>query len=139
MSTLLDRMGRAAFRHRTLFSAAWVAVLAAVIALFVIIGGQFDDEFTIPGSESQAALDQLDAASPAAAGASAQLVFLAPDGATVTDPRYAQAIEQVVGAAGQVDQVAAVQDPFAVRAVSADGRAALASVQYTVPAEQLGK
>jgi RND superfamily putative drug exporter len=139
MSTLLYRMGRAAYRHRVLFSAAWVVVLAAVIALFVTIGGQFDDEFTIPGSESQAALDQLREASPAAAGAGADLVFVAPDGASVTDPQYTRAIEQVLATVGQVGQVGAVQDPFTAQAISSDGRAALASVQYAVPAEQLGE
>jgi RND superfamily putative drug exporter len=139
MSTLLYRMGRAAYRHRVLFSAAWVVVLAAVIALFVTIGGQFDDEFTIPGSESQAALDQLREASPAAAGAGADLVFVAPEGSSVTDPQYTRAIEQVLATVGQVGQVGAVQDPFTAQAISSDGRAALASVQYAVPAEQLGE
>ena len=137
MSTLLYRLGRAAYRRRVLFSAAWVAVLAAVVALFVTIGGEFDDEFTIPGSESQAALDRLDEVSEAAAGASAQLVFIAPDGSTVADPRFATAIGDVVAAAAQVDDVAAVQDPFATSTISPDGRAALASVQYGVQAEDL--
>ncbi|MBB3677414.1 MMPL family transporter [Modestobacter versicolor] len=137
MSTLLHRMGRAAYRHRVAVSAAWVAVLALVVVLFVTVGGEFDDEFTIPGSESQAALDQLREASPAAAGAGADLVFIAPDGSAVTEPQYAAAIGDVVAAAGRVDQVAAVQDPFTTQQVSPDGRAALATVQYGVPAEQL--
>jgi RND superfamily putative drug exporter len=137
MSTLLYRLGRAAYRRRALFSAAWVVVLGVVIALFLTIGGEFDDEFTIPGSESQAALDQLRAASPAAAGAGADLVFIAPEGSSVADPRLTTAIGQVVAAAGQVPDVAAVQDPFAAMAISPDGRAALASVQYGVSADQL--
>jgi len=137
MSTLLHRLGRAAYRRRALFSAAWVVVLGAVITLFLTVGGEFDDEFTIPGSESQAALDQLREASPAAAGAGAQLVFIAPEGATVVDPQYAAAIGEVVATAGAVEQVAAVQDPFAAQAISPDGRAALASVQYGVSADQL--
>ena len=139
MSTLLHRLGRAAYRHRVLFSAAWVAVLAVVVTLFLTVGGEFDDEFTIPGSESQAALDQLAEASPAAAGAGADLVFVAPEGSTVADPAYAQAIAQVVAAAAEVDQVAAVADPFASQAISPDGQAALASVQYEVQAEDLGE
>jgi len=139
MSTLLYRMGRAAYQHRVAFSAAWVVVLAAVVTLFLTVGGEFDDEFTIPGSESQAALDQLREASPAAAGAGADVVFVAPEGATVTDPAFAAAIGEVVAAAGQVDQVAAVADPFSSSAISPDGRAALASVQYSVQAEELGE
>jgi RND superfamily putative drug exporter len=137
MSTLLYRLGRACFRRRRLVSAVWVLVLAAVVTLLVTVGGQFDDEFTIPGSESQTALDQLRDASPAAAGASAQLVFIAPEGASVADPQYAAAITATVAEAAQVDRVGAVLDPFQSRAISADGRAALASVQYEVPAEAL--
>ncbi|MGY1748578.1 MMPL family transporter [Modestobacter sp. SYSU DS0511] len=137
MSTLLYRLGRAAYRHRVLFTAAWVAVLGAVVALFLTVGGEFDDEFTIPGSESQTALNQLREVSPAAAGAGADLVFVAPDGATVVDPQYAQAIGEAVAAAGQVDDVAAVQDPFATQQISPDGRAALATVQYSVQAMEL--
>ncbi|MGY1844473.1 MMPL family transporter [Modestobacter sp. SYSU DS0875] len=137
MSTLLYRLGRAAYRHRALFTAAWVAVLGAVVALFLTVGGEFDDEFTIPGSESQTALNQLREVSPAAAGAGADLVFIAPDGATVVDPQYARAIGEAVAAAGQVDDVAAVQDPFTTQAISPDGRAALASVQYSVEAMEL--
>jgi RND superfamily putative drug exporter len=138
MSTLLYRMGRAAYRHRGAVSLAWVAVLAVVLTLFLTVGGEFDDEFTIPGSESQAALDQLRATSPVAAGAGADVVLIAPEGSAVTDPEFAPAVAEVVAAVGRVDQVAAVADPLATGQISADGRAALASVQYAVPAEQLG-
>ncbi|WP_369140141.1 MMPL family transporter [Modestobacter versicolor] len=137
MSTLLHRMGRAAYRRRGLVSVAWLAVLGIVVALFLTVGGEFDDEFTIPGSESQAALDRLGEASPAAAGAGADVVFVAPEGSAVTDPQYAAAIGEVVAAAAEVDQVAAVQDPFTAQVVSPDLRAALATVQYGVPADQL--
>ncbi|MFQ1004106.1 MMPL family transporter [Modestobacter sp. SSW1-42] len=137
MSTLLYRLGRAAYRRRALFSAAWVVVLGVVVTLFLTIGGEFDDEFTIPGSESQAALDLLGQASPGAAGAGAQLVFIAPEGTTVADPQLAAAVGQVVAAAAQVPDVAAVQDPFTSQAISPDGRAALATVQYGVSADRL--
>lgn len=139
MSSLLYRLGRACYRRRGLVSAAWAAVLAAVVALLVTVGGQFDDAFTIPGSESQTALDQLRQASPAAAGASAQLVFIAPEGQSVVAPQYVQAIGRTLAAAGEVDQVGAVLDPFDTQAISADGQAALANVQYEVEAIELAQ
>ena len=132
MSTLLYRLGRACFRRRGTVAALWAVVLAAVVAGVVTVGGQFDDAFTIPGSESQQALDQLRDASPAAAGASAELLFVAPEGQAVSDPAFTRAIAGTVAAAGQVDQVGAVLDPFQSQAVSADGRAALATVQFDV-------
>jgi putative drug exporter of the RND superfamily len=137
MATLLARLGRASFRHRRVVSAVWLAVLAGVIALLVGVGGTFDDEFTIPGSESQEALDRLHELSPGAAGAGAQIVFVAPEGRTVTDPAFAAAIEQVVADAGTAPQVAAVVSPFDAQVISPDGRAALAQVQYDVGNEFL--
>jgi RND superfamily putative drug exporter len=139
MSSLLARLGRVSYRHRGLVSVAWLAVLGAVVALLVTVGGSFDDRFTIPGSESQEALDQLEEASPGAAGVSAQIVFVAPDGSTLTDPASAGAIEQVVQKAQGAPQVSAVVSPFDSQAVSPDGRAAIATVAFDVPREELDK
>ena len=137
MSSFLARLGRASYRRRGLVSVAWLAVLGVVVALLVGLGGSFDDRFTIPGSESQDALDRLAELSPGAAGAGAQIVFVAPDGATVTDPAVAGVIEQVVARAQQAPQVESVISPFDSRAVSPDGRAALATVQYGVSRGEL--
>ena len=137
MSSLLARLGRASYRSRGLVSGAWVALLAVVVALLVTVGGSFDDRFTIPGSESQEALDALDAASPGAGGVGAQVVFVAPPGSTVADPPVAAAIQDAVTAAAQSPQVAAVVSPFDSSAISRDGRTALATVQYAVPREGL--
>src|SRR4051812_37824248 len=120
MSSLLARLGRASYRHRRAVSVLWLAVLAAVVALLVTVGGSFDDRFTIPGSESQEALDQLRADSPGTGGAGAQIVFVAPEGHTVVEPAYATAIGGVVQAAGGAPQVAAVVDPFTSRSLSLD-------------------
>jgi RND superfamily putative drug exporter len=137
MASLLARLGRASFRHRGLVAVIWVALLGALVAVLVTAGGSFEDRFTVPGSESQAALDRLRELSPAAAGSQAQIVFVAPEGSTITDATYAPAIQQVVETAGNAPQVAAVVSPFDSRAFSPDGRAALATVQYSEPREGL--
>ncbi|MCW2531627.1 MAG: rane transport protein [Blastococcus sp.] len=137
MSSFLARLGRASFRHRGLVSVAWLAVLGTVVTLLITVGSSFDDRFTIPGSESQDALDRLAAASPGAGGASAQIVFVAPDGSTVMDPAYAAAIEEVVAAARQAPQVDSVVSPFDSSALSPDGQAALATVGFGVERERL--
>ncbi|MGW0433412.1 MMPL family transporter [Micromonospora sp. NPDC003197] len=139
MASLLYRLGRACFRRRGIVVGAWTLILAAVIGLFVTFGGEFDDQFTIPGSESQQALDELREISPAAAGANAQLVFVAPEGTTITDPRYVAAINQTLTEAQQAPQVGLVVDPFAGKVISPDGRAALAAVQYDVPTADLAE
>jgi RND superfamily putative drug exporter len=139
MSTALARLGRACFRHRRAAVLAWLGVVVAVVALLGVAGGSFDDRFTIPGSESQEALDRLAEAAPASAGAGAQIVFVAPPGSTVTEPAYAAAIEQVVAAAGEAPQVATATSPFRSQAISPDQRAALASVSYDVQREGLAE
>src|SRR5919199_3487366 len=137
MASLLARLGRASFRHRGLVSLLWLALLGALVAVLATAGGAFEDRFTVPGSESQAALDRLRELSPAAAGSQAQIVFVAPEGGTITDPAALAAIQRVVTAAGDAPQVAAVVSPLESRAISPDGRAALATVQYTVQREGL--
>ena len=137
MSSFLARLGRASFRHRGVVSVAWLALLGVIVTLLITVGGSFDDRFTIPDSESQDALDQLAEVSPGAGGASAQIVFVSPDGATVADPAYAAAIQDVVTAAGRAPQVAGVVSPFDSQALSPDGQAALATVGFAVEREEI--
>src|ERR671917_691905 len=121
MAALLARLGRASYRHRGVVATAWLAILGAVVALILTLGNSFDDEFTIPGSESQDALDRLAEVAPGTGGASAQIVFVAPAGATVADPAFAAAIEQVVATAAETPQVEAVASPFQSQAIAPDG------------------
>jgi RND superfamily putative drug exporter len=137
MATLLARLGRGAYRHRRLVVAIWLLVLAAIVAVIATVGPKFNDAFTIPGSESQRALDRLHEVAPTAAGAGAEIVFVAPQGHTVVEPTYATAVAAVVKAAAAAPQVATVTDPIRTKALSRDGRAALAQVEYTVPRDQL--
>jgi RND superfamily putative drug exporter len=137
MSSFLARLGRASYRRRGLVSLAWLVVLGAVVALLATVGGSFDDRFTIPGSESQEAFDRLAELSPTSTGVGAQIVFVAPDGSTVTDPAVATAIQQVLAEAAESPQVETVVSPFDSQAVSPDQRAALATVSFDVPREEL--
>jgi RND superfamily putative drug exporter len=59
MSRVLYRVGRACFAHRWLVVVTWLLVVIAAGAGMKISGGQLDNTFTIPGSPSQTALDQV--------------------------------------------------------------------------------
>ncbi|MFD8951967.1 MMPL family transporter [Streptomyces xanthophaeus] len=139
MATLLFRLGRASFRHRKLVIALWLAVLAAVIAAMSLFGGvgKLNDDFSIPGSESQQALDTMGREFPGTAGTSAQLVFTAPAGQKVTEPRYAAAIDQALAKAAAAPQVVKVTPPAKAGTVSADQRVAVAQVSYNVVKDDL--
>ncbi|MEV7372963.1 MMPL family transporter [Streptomyces sp. NPDC090301] len=139
MATLLYRLGRASFRHRKLVIALWLAVLAAVIAAMSLFGGigKLNDDFSIPGSESQQALDTMGREFPGTDGTSAQLVFTAPAGQKVTDPQYAAAIDQTLAGAAKAPQVVKVTQPAKAGTISADRQVAVAQVSYRVVKDDL--
>ncbi|GHE05124.1 MMPL family transporter [Streptomyces alanosinicus] len=132
MASLLYRLGRGAYRHRRAVLAAWLLTLTAVVTCVIAFGGTTDDEFTVPGSPAQTAMDALERELPSAAGTSAQIVFVAPHGHSVTEPRYARAISSTMAAAGQAPQVVAVTDPVRGKVISPDRTTALGQVRYQV-------
>jgi RND superfamily putative drug exporter len=137
MSRVLYRVGRACFARRWLVVAVWLMVLAGAAAGMKIGGGHLDNTFTIPGSPSQTALDQVKKDFPAAGGTSAQLVFAARGGTTVTSPANAAAISQALSKAAAAPQVAAVIPPDKSHLVTKDGTTAIGTVQYRVSASGL--
>jgi RND superfamily putative drug exporter len=132
VATLLHRLATLAFRHKRAFLAGWQLIMFVVVGGYAVLGSDIDSEFTIPGSSSQNALDELQKTLPPAAGTSAQIVFESPPGAKITDPKYHTAVEATLAQAKTAPQVAAVIDPYTAKAISPDGRTALAQVQYTV-------
>ncbi|MFJ8596572.1 MMPL family transporter [Streptomyces sp. NPDC093598] len=132
MAVLLHRLGRSAYRHRKLVLGIWLVVLAALIACVSVFGGKLDDRFTVPGTESQRALDTLGRTLPEASGVNAQIVFTAPEGRRVTDARFTAAIATAEAAASKAPQVSAVMGPAVTGAVSADRSTAIVEVQYSV-------
>jgi putative drug exporter of the RND superfamily len=137
MSGVLYRIGRACFAHRWLVAAVWLMMLVGAGAGVKMAGGQLDNTFTIPGSQSQTALDQVKTDFPAAGGTSAQLVFAARGGTTVNSPENAAAISQALSKASAAPQVAEVIPPQKSHLVTKDGTTAIATVQYRVSASGL--
>jgi RND superfamily putative drug exporter len=137
MSGVLYRVGRACFAHRWLVVGIWLAVLVAAGTGMKIGGGQLDNTFTIPGSPSQTALDQVKTDFPDAGGTSAQLVFAARGGTTVSSPANAAAISRALSKMSAAPQVAAVIPPRESHLVTRDGTTAIATVQYRVGAAGL--
>ncbi|MBT0773998.1 MMPL family transporter [Kineosporia sp. J2-2] len=137
MASALYRLGRFAYRRRLLVLVSWLLILLVAGGTAGRLGSNLDDAFTLPGSSSQEAMDDLGEALPSAAGTSAQIVFRAPGGQKITDPQNRQTVQQALAAAGKAPQVVAVSDPFQGKTVSADGSTALASVSYAVESDEL--
>ena len=85
MATYLYRLGGWAFVHRRTVVGAWVLVLVAFAAAAVAFKGPTNDQFSVPGTQSQEAQDLLHEKFPGAGGASARVVFVAPAGEKLTD------------------------------------------------------
>ncbi|GAB3381608.1 MMPL family transporter [Amycolatopsis echigonensis] len=139
MAPFLYRLGRLSFRRRALVAAVWALVLAALGAGALTLSGKLSDSVTIPGTESQQAIDRLAEHFPqaAAGGGTARVAIAAPDGQKVTDPAGRAAVESVVGKLKSAPKVAAVVDPFQAKSVSPDGGVALAQVSYQVKGFEL--
>ncbi|MET9813422.1 MMPL family transporter [Streptomyces sp. NPDC006355] len=139
MATFLYRVGRMAFRRRWYVALVWAAVLAAVGLGALKAPGAVDEEFSMPGIESQKAFDLMEQRFPGATadGATARVVFIAPGGEKVTAAGNKQAIEQAVGDLGDGTQVASAVDPFRAKTISEDGSTAFATVTYKVGANDL--
>ncbi|MFI6804374.1 MMPL family transporter [Streptomyces luteogriseus] len=139
MATFLYRVGRLAFRRRWYVALVWAAVLAAVGLGSLKAPGAVDEEFSMPGIESQKAFDLMEQRFPGATadGATARVVFIAPGGEKVTAAGNKKSIEKAVAGLGDGTQVASAVDPFRARTVSEDGTTAFATVTYKVGANDL--
>ncbi|WP_129787464.1 MMPL family transporter [Promicromonospora panici] len=132
MSSVLYSLGRWAVRARRLVVAGWVVVLVLVGGAAGVLQQGLSNEVTIPGTESQEALDRLAATFPQVSGASAQVIVVAPEGESVRDEPMRSAITEGVEALGDVSQVAAVTSPYDEQmpaSVSDDERATLLTIQ----------
>ena len=134
MSRYLSRLGRFSFRHRRVVLAAWLLVLGAMVGLAGATGGKTSDTFTVPGTQSQQAVDLIHQRIPALAGASTQIIVATSPGAKVTDRAVTNGIDATVTRLEKVPQVAAVTNPFQTKTISPNGRAAIITVQYNAQA-----
>jgi putative drug exporter of the RND superfamily len=136
MASALYRLGRASFRRRRRVLALWLVVLVATFAGAAALSSPTKDSFSIPGTESQQAIDLLEDRLPEANGASGRIVFAAPDGETL-DGAHTAAVADAVDRIAKAPGVQSAGDPFADGLVSDDGRIALSQVSFDVNADAL--
>lgn len=142
MSTFLYALGRRAYRTPWRFIAAWLLILALVGAGVAAFSKDFDDDFTLPGSEAQTALDSMKSTFPEAAGVSASVIVVAEDGDSVEDAKYEDAIEDEIDRLEDLPHVDQVTSPYSTMvngAISDDETAAMISVQYDGTQQEVGE
>ncbi len=141
MAHLLYRLGRTAFVRRRLVTTLWAIVLVVIAASAVTLMQPTATLFSLPGTESQRALDALVERFPdlGADGANALVVVAAPEGASIVDTESVAAVKAIVRALSDVPQVASVADPYQRFSVDPDMRMAIIQVGFSVPSTQVAE
>jgi len=129
MSHLLQRLGRLSFRRRRAVLGVWVGLLLISAAAAGAAGGTLTSNFSVPGTESQQAIDLLAKQAPAAAGATGRIVFAAPAGRTLTGQERV-VVQRTVSEIAHDPAVVSVTNPFATGTVSKNGRVAYADIRF---------
>jgi putative drug exporter of the RND superfamily len=139
MAGMLGRLGRFSYRRRWLVVALWLFALGGVVLLAVRSEGPVSTRATMPGIESQRAFDLIAERFPGAAadGATATIVFVAPNGQALTSAENVKAIEAALAPVSGGPQVSRVVPPSTGGSISADGSTGFASVSYRVPSSEV--
>ncbi len=125
MFLLTGKVGGAAARHPWRTIAAWLILIVTLFGLKTAFGGQYQDNYTLPGAPSQAGADFLRASFPQMSGADARVVIHAAADRRV-DPAV---LTEVRGDLARLPGVSVV----AAALLSRGGDTALIDVQYSVP------
>ncbi len=99
-------------RHRGRVLLAWVLVLVVAVAAFKSAGSDFSNSLTLPGTPSQAAVNELQRDFPQRAGDQDQIVFATSSGSittAATRARIASALTRV----SRLPHVVSVASPYA--------------------------
>ncbi|MEU1679888.1 MMPL family transporter [Micromonospora zamorensis] len=137
MATLLYRLGRGALRRRRLVVALWLVVLVVAGLAAATLRGPTASNFTMPGTESQRALDLLSEQFPAASGATGTIAIKAPADGQLATPEGQAVVQELVQEASTLPGVVGAVNPFQVGAVSPNGRYALVQVQFATGGDEV--
>ncbi|MFI8964342.1 MMPL family transporter [Streptomyces sp. NPDC053493] len=147
---VLYRLGHWCARRFVVVIVVWLAAVAGLQIADRAVGGQFSDDFALPGVQSAEGLDVLQAHDPAAGGYGAQIVLNRPSG-PLTDE--SSAVNSTVAALQKLPDVLSAQNPLPppgtpppttspstpdTGPLSTDGKTAYITVRFSVPPSTLG-
>src|SRR5687768_6668184 len=135
----LARWTRACATHPWRVVFGWLGIFALLVGLVATVGGSLRDEFEIPWSDTQKAVDLIEAEFASEQGGVLNVVFAAPEGERLDTPERRAAIEEAVTRlksqefkpTGDKTGLESVGDPFSEDTVSDDGRIAYAEAQFS--------
>ncbi|MER5982540.1 MMPL family transporter [Streptomyces sp. NPDC001787] len=147
---LLRRTGEWCARHFVIVLMLWLAALAGLQVLQHAYGGDYSDDFSLPGTQSQDGLDVLRAHAPSAGGYSSQVVL--HDG-TKALSEVGDQVSTAVADLQKLPDVLSAENPLPPSGstppppptgtpntgpLSTDGRTAYITVRFSVQPSTLG-
>ena len=139
MAQALHRLGMLAARRKWVVLGVWIVLVAGLIALAHGFGSNTSNNLDLPGTDSQAATDLLEARFPPQQNGSNPLIFYTATG-KVTDASNKQAIEASYEQLKKLPDVATVVDPFSQQGqaqISKDKKTAFIPVLLDVGGSEL--
>ncbi|HEY5319134.1 MAG TPA: MMPL family transporter, partial [Solirubrobacteraceae bacterium] len=133
-------LARSCFRHRRLVLAGWLIALVALTALHAGAGSDYNDNFSLPGTQSSDARSLLQRSAPKQSGDREQIVIAIKRG-RVTDPAVRSQVQSMLAAIARLPHVSVIGSPYAPgasRQISPSGRVAFANVTFDVLASAVG-
>ena len=138
MAKYLYRLGRFAARRAWAVVLVWVVVIGAVGGAAATLREPFSSNLTIPGTEFQQVIDDLQKSSPEAAHGSGTVIFSTTDGKPFTAEQQ-QAVAETVKRWKTVDGVHDAANPFTTqqklddaRTKISDGKDKIAAAEQTI-------
>lgn len=146
---MLRRLGEWCARHFVIVIVAWLVVLAVLQGLNHSFGGDYSDNFTLPGVQSTKGVDVLKEHDPAAGGYSSQVVLRDTQKPLTS---LSSQVNQTVGSLQKLPHVLSAQNPLPppgsqssgqsqqpnVGPLSDDGKTAYITVRFDVQPSTLG-
>ncbi|MFI6658613.1 MMPL family transporter [Streptomyces sp. NPDC050523] len=137
---VLRRLGQWCARHFVIVIIAWLVALVALQFLNRSFGGEYSDNFSLSGVQSQQGLNVLKKHDPAAGGYSSQIVM--HDGQKSLTGLGSQ-MSTTIGDLQKLPHVLSAQNPLSTPAskvgpLSSDGKTAYITVRFDVQPSTLG-
>ena len=126
--------------HRRLVLLAWIVLAAGVLGASQAVGTHNANNFSLPNTDSQRAVDLLHSRFPAQAGDADQIVFRTRTG-TLTDASTRALVTPLLTRLARLPHVTGVVSPYetGAGAISKSGKIGFATVEFDQRASQLPK
>src|SRR6266540_3047863 len=134
------KLTRWTIAHRRIVVVSWIVLAVGVLAVSQAVGKRNANNFSLPNTDSQRAVDLLQGRFPTQAGDADQIVFQARTG-KLTDASTRAAIAPVLVRIARLPHVAGVLSPYeaGANAVSKTGTIGFATVEFDQRANELPK